>query len=273
MRVAVLISNEALKARKRLGIWVTWLAFVGILAIVLGGIYYASRAAETSVFGLPAAWGTILTLAPLPAFFSAVAVILLTASEFSWKTARQNVIDGLSKEEWFAGKLMIAIAVAAVFVLTLIVVGGALAVAGTSGAGWSGWVRRADLMQATGGGLLVVGYATMALFAAFLARSAGAAMGLFFLYAAILEQLVGGAFTRIGGVWREVARALPVSVFGRLTDTAYYDAAARARTIQAMADAGLESGLWPVWLLWGGALAWIGAFSLAALWIHRHRDL
>lgn len=273
MRVAVLISNEALKARKRLSIWVTWLAFVGILAVVLGGMYYASRAAETAVFGLPGAWNTILALAPLSAFFSAVAVILLTASEFSWKTARQNVIDGLSKEEWFAGKLMIAIAVAVVFDLTLIAAGGGLALTGTSGAGWSGWVRRADLMQAVGGGLLVVGYATMALFAAFLARSAGAAMGLFFLYAAILEQLVRGAFSRIGGVWQEVARVLPMSVFGRLTDSANYDAAERAQTIQLMADAGREAGLWPLWLLWGGALAWIGAFSLAALWIHRHRDL
>lgn len=273
MRTAVLVSNEVLKTRKRLGIWVTWLAFVGILAIILGGLYYAALQQENGMFALPAAWNTILGLAPLPAFFSAVAVILLTASEFTWKTARQNVIDGLSKEEWFAGKLMIAVAVGITFALTLVVGGGALAATGAVGESSEAFVRRVDLMQAGGGLLLTLGYVAMALFAAFLARSAGAAMGLFFLYTAILEQLVSGALTQVGGVWRDVARALPATLLGRLTNASNYDPEMRARVIQTLTDAGGEPEFWPVWLLWGGATGWIVVFVLGAFWVHRHRDL
>jgi hypothetical protein len=51
---------------------------------------------------------TILgTAAGLGSLFTGVLMILLFAPEFSWRTARQNVIDGLSKERFYAGKVIL----------------------------------------------------------------------------------------------------------------------------------------------------------------------
>lgn len=273
MRVGVLVRNEILKATRRLGIWITWLSFLGILAIILGSLYYASTMQEGGSFTLPTAWGAVLGLVPLAAFFSAVAIILLVASEFSWKTARQNVIDGLSKEEWFVAKLFVAVVSSVVFVVTLVVIGGGLAVVGGGGDGSEPWVRTVHLWQMGGGTLLALGYGSIALFAAFLTRGTGAAMGLFFLYAAILESMVGGVLRQLGARWQEVASALPIALFTRLTNASAYDPEAAAQLAVVAAEGGRDAGIWPVWALWGGALAWIAVFVAGAFWIHRKRDL
>ena len=63
--------------------------------------------------------------------FAAVLVILLVAAEFGWRTARQNVIDGLSKTQWFAAKVLLLPLLTALFLALRVLVGGTLALAGT----------------------------------------------------------------------------------------------------------------------------------------------
>jgi ABC-type transport system involved in multi-copper enzyme maturation permease subunit len=53
----------------------------------------------------------------LPAFFLAVTLVMLVTSEFSWRTARQNVIDGLSKEQFFAAKVLMMLFVMAALLI------------------------------------------------------------------------------------------------------------------------------------------------------------
>ena len=104
----MLLRIEWLKAAKRRIFWLaigTFGLFTAIRAVI--GI----RAAQTipdAVYTLPERWPDILgDVAGFGPLFAAILMILLFAPEFSWRMARQNIIDGLSKEQFFTGKVML----------------------------------------------------------------------------------------------------------------------------------------------------------------------
>ena len=115
-------------------------------------------------------------------------MILLFAPEFSWRTARQNVIDGLSKERFYAGKVMLLAGLALLFMAmtVLIGVGGTLL---SPGEGGPGFLRSTDLSYMSGVtlGMLVLGSAGLMLSAQ--VRSSGAALGILFLYLFVEEAM------------------------------------------------------------------------------------
>ena len=83
--------------------------------------------------------------------FGAVVLILLMSSEFTWRTARQNVIDGLSKTEWFWGKVTLLPIVGAIFILSQIGIGAGFAFAGTDPGATREAILGAPFFQALGG--------------------------------------------------------------------------------------------------------------------------
>src|SRR5690606_28474416 len=126
-------------------------------------------------------------IGPLAPFFASILVILLVTAEFSYRTARQNVIDGLSKEAWFAGKLLLVPAMVAVFIgLQIGMGGGAASFGGIDG----GLARRTDVLIVAGYTLGVIMLTSGAFMTAMLVRGSGAAMAAFFFYVTLLEMLI-----------------------------------------------------------------------------------
>jgi len=264
MKAGVLVRNETIKTTRRLAFWVTLLSFCGLAAIINGENWVTAH------------WHTILGgIGPLPAIFGAVALILLITGEFSWKTARQNVIDGLSKDEFFAGKLMLLPAIGVTFLALLLVFIAGFAGAGTDLAAATGpLVRRSDLVLTGGVALTVLGYTSIAFFSAFLARTSGGAMGLFFLYVAFLEQLVRQVLARIGGVFDTVGTFLPRAVFDRMFSPTQYDPAAQQAAIDRAIQAGREAPVFhDTGLLVGLSFGWIAVFLALSYLVYRRRDL
>lgn len=112
MKVAALVRIEWIKATRRRAFWVA----LGFLAVLSSLMLAAEVMSARRGFGAPfvAPWGWAMAaeqLERMPAFFLALAVVMLVASEFSWRTARQNVIDGLSKEQFFAAKAVMLVLV------------------------------------------------------------------------------------------------------------------------------------------------------------------
>jgi len=275
MRPGVLVRNEALKTTRRFAFWVTLLSFGGIAAIINGENLASARGSVDKTFALPDAWGTILSdIGPVPAIFGAVALILLVTGEFSWKTARQNVIDGLSKNEFFVGKMLLYPVVGATFVALLLAIIAVFAGAGTDAGATTPLVRGTDLALMGGVATTALGYTSIAFFAAFLARSSGAAMGLFFLYVAFLEQIAGAALSRFGGAFAAVAAYLPRGVFDRLFDPRQFDPAARQASIDRALEAGREAPVFhDTGLLVTVAFCWIAVFLVGSWLVYRRRDL
>lgn len=119
MLVSVLVRNEAIKTFKRLAFWVTFLFFSFILTMEFGENYFRAAGDPDRSFALPGAWREIVTgNSEIALIFGSVILILLLSSEFSWRTARQNVIDGLSKEQFFVGKGLLLPIVGLMFIVT-----------------------------------------------------------------------------------------------------------------------------------------------------------
>jgi ABC-2 type transport system permease protein len=269
------LRAEMLKLWKRPATWVTVGLFTLItFADVLDDYRDALKDPEVSFF-LPEAWSRILGEEVMIGFiFASVLVILLVAAEFSWRTARQNVIDGLSKTQWYWAKVLLLPVVAALFLVLRVVVGGSFALAGTdlsSGRAVMGGPQFAALggMYLTG-----LGYACLALFVSAAVRSSGPAMAVWFAWFAFGERLLVGGLGSLFQGLRPALRWAPVSTFNRLNDYLRYDPEALR---QAVEWATRHDRPVPQVEALGPAVAgtalWIAALLLTGWWWYRRRDL
>lgn len=175
--VGVSLRNEVLKARKRPAFWVltgAMAAVAGIATVVVS---------EVSTDGsLPMSW----TMAPrgmanIGVLCFGLAVVLLFAPEFKWRTARQSVIDGLTKESFLVGKLLFSAALALWFAAVAWAVGATVFLV-LPPAGEMTSFSVADLKAWAGMGLGMAVWGSTAFFVAATARGEGAAVGIFVAY-------------------------------------------------------------------------------------------
>jgi hypothetical protein len=260
---------------KRPAAWVT-LGLFGLITLAdLVDPYRDARKDPDNPFFLPDAWSQILGEEVVVGFiFASVLVILLVAAEFTWRTARQNVIDGLSKTQWYSAKLLLVPFLAALFLALRAVVGGLLALAGTDLSAGATLFGTAQL-SALGGMLLTgMGYSSLAFFAAVAIRSSGPAMAVWFAWFAFGERLlVGGLGTLFEGL-RPILKWAPVMTFDRLRDYIQYDPEAMRRAAEWAAQnersAPAFEALGPAV---AGSLLWIAALTLLGWLWYRKRDL
>lgn len=271
----VLLRNEILKLGRRPATLVV-LGFVALVAVLdHGGSWYAARETAERSFGLPEAWPSVITgVTQVGLLFGSVLLILLVASEFSWRTARQNVIDGLSREAWFAGKAMLVPLLALLVVGLQVAIGVGFALPGTdlsAGAILPGRYQ----VSALGGVLLAfLGYGSLGLTVALAVRGPGASIGVWLLYVALVERLLGGGLARLGAWGAEAARWLPVEVFNQLVSYLQHDPEARRRAARAAAEQGRAiSEAWAWEALLPAALSWIALFLVVSFVVFRRRDL
>lgn len=237
---AILLRNETLKLRKRLAFWVTLGLFAFIHGVSFVEQYLQARRDPEDPFALPAAWSLILDdESMISVIFGAVVLILLMSSEFSWRTARQNVIDGLSKTAWYWGKVALLPIVGAIFILSQVAIGGAFALAGTQLVSAQGPLVGPPFFQALGGFFLsffVMG--SLALTAALAIRSSGPAMAAWFAWIAFGERLVALGLGRLFAGLKPALEYLPFSTSLRLLDYDAFDPAAYERAVEAAHAAG-----------------------------------
>lgn len=121
---------EWFRLRKRLATWVIYMIFLTLTLFLFGAVFYSRHHGHLRgpYLGFPDAWETVLTGgAPIASLFGAVLVALTVSSEFEWRTSRQNVIDGLSRENWLFGKFLLIPAICVALYGTQIILGAAFA--------------------------------------------------------------------------------------------------------------------------------------------------
>jgi hypothetical protein len=126
-------------------------------------------------------WGSIFVL------FLSVLVIILTTNEFTFRTHRQNVIDGWKRLDFYHAKVGQVILFSFLATLFLVIVGliFGFVSGGADGVAY-GWEKVLWFF------LLCLDYMGFALLLALMIRRSGLAIGLFFLYSFILENLIKG---------------------------------------------------------------------------------
>lgn len=81
-----------------------------------------------SLYNFPEIWHNLSFLAGSRFFlmFPALVIILLVTNEYTFRTIRQNIIDGLSRTEFFLGKLYLVIFIALILSVFLLINGSLL---------------------------------------------------------------------------------------------------------------------------------------------------
>lgn len=272
----VALRNELTKMVRRPATMVTAGFLLLVNGLHFGQQWWAARGEPARTFALPDAWpGILLGNAQATAIFGSVLLILLVAGEFSWRTARQNIIDGLSKAAWYRGKVGLLVVLALLLLLLQAGTGAAFAAAGTDPLTLGALLPGRWELSAIGGFLLgFLGYGSLALAAALAVRGTGASLGVWFLYVALVERLLRAGLDRLGGAAADAARYLPVSVFEQLFSHVQHDPAALGRAVSRAAAAGRappEAWSWAVLL--PAAVGWIALLLLVSGLVFRHRDL
>jgi ABC-2 type transport system permease protein len=140
-----------------------------------------------SPFAFPDVWQTVAWNSSILLLIPAILIITLTSNEFTYKTHRQNIIDGLSRSQFINVKLVEVFLLS--IILTLVVFLTAL------GFGYLGnkvltdtpvWT---DVRFAGFFFIEMLSYSLIAFLITILVKRAGLSMGIFFIYM-IIEQLV-----------------------------------------------------------------------------------
>lgn len=198
-----LLAVEWLKMRKYNAFW--WI--MGLTALSYPGVNYiiylgyqemtsqpneASQLAKLAIgnpFAFPEVWHTIAWASSLFTFIPAVMVIMFATNEYSYRTHRQNIIDGWSRKQYITSKLVDVLLVC--FIITLLYIAVALV---------TGFAAHTRLMRDTWGMAYYAGLFYLQTFAqlsiaflvGFLVKKAFIALGIFLFHFVILDNLLVG---------------------------------------------------------------------------------
>lgn len=177
-------------------------------------------------FTFPEVFRTVAYASSIFIFIPAILIIMLITNEYTYKTHRQNIIDGWSRQQFMLGKFI------DVVIITLIITGIYLLV--TLGIGYfnleaSNAEKEWTLLHYTGlFGLQVFSQLSFAFMIGILLKRSFIALSVFIFYTFIFEQILSGlARWKLGGAGRflllEVSDMLtPVPAFlGRLDEASY----------------------------------------------------
>lgn len=85
-------------------ILLTFIALIASIKFEIGN--FTLHFAEMGIFNFPYIWHFNTFIAALLKFFLAIVIVSMMANEYSYGTLKQNLIDGLSKEEFIASKFL-----------------------------------------------------------------------------------------------------------------------------------------------------------------------
>lgn len=164
---------------------------------------------KISIFYFPKIWHHITYFAGYFNLFLAVIIIFFVCNEFSFKTIRQNIVNGMSRNEFVISKLYFIIVLSLGITLVLFILGLILGLIHTRNPE-AGDIFGAKLQFLLGYFIELITYLTFAFFIAFLIRRAALAIVTLLFYTAI-EQII---------IWwqipTEYVKFMPLKAFGRL---------------------------------------------------------
>lgn len=99
---------------------ITFIALIASIEFSFGNINF--RVADQGIFNFPYIWHFNTWVAALLKLFLAIVIVSMMANEYSHRTLKQNLIDGLSKKEFIVSKFLTVIGFAFVSTLFLFIV-------------------------------------------------------------------------------------------------------------------------------------------------------
>lgn len=208
-------SIAALEWRKTSRRW-EFLAPPVLFVLLLGSDVLYAYSRQPARLAFPGTWERMAPqYARFASVFVPVSVVLLVASEFNWRVARQHVIDGMRKSEYLTGKFVVAAFVAGAFFIAFAGSGLAIGCWATPGHG-EPTLRAQDVRLLARYLLFLTGYAALGALCATVTRSVGAGLGLYALYAGFGDALIVAVGRALGADVNTLGSHVPTRVFDGL---------------------------------------------------------
>ncbi|MBD0296878.1 MAG: ABC transporter permease [Flavisolibacter sp.] len=218
-----LLKTEWLKIKKYPAFW--WM--LGIVALSYPGMNYAiySNGYKDQLndktmgpilqmlpnpFTFPDAWQTVAFISSLFVFLPSIVVIMFITNEYAYKTNRQNIIDGWSRNDFMMSKLIdvviITLLVTILYIITAFIIGSTNS-GNANGNFWEG-TKNIGLFF-----LQQFSQLSLALFIALLVRKAFITLGIFLFYYFPLEPIL----VQLAKKWANgIGEYLPLEISDRL---------------------------------------------------------
>jgi ABC-2 type transport system permease protein len=162
-------------------------------------------------FSFPYVWITVPYNAGILLFMPAILIITLVTNEYTFRTHRQNIIDGWSRSRFLGVKLteilILTVFVTVIVILTCIFFGFLTHTADQPAPGWEQFRYIIYFL------VEMLDYSMIALLISMLIKRAGLAMGIFFLYMIFEQFIVSLARNKYQQTW---VNYLPEEVTDRL---------------------------------------------------------
>jgi ABC-2 type transport system permease protein len=194
------LRTEWLKIKNYKAFWIfLGLYLVSIVAInyIAFEIYHQTLKQEpmaasliSDPYAFPNVWQTVGWMGSWLLYFPGIIIILLTSNEFTFKTHRQNIIDGWSRKTFVHTKLLLVI------ILAIVVTISSAITAFIFGAASKGSFSTTGISNIFFIFLQSLSYISLALLLAVLFRRSGVALIVFFLYGLIFESIIYGLINR-----------------------------------------------------------------------------
>ena len=273
-RPGMLLRIEFIKARRRPALWLTLGVFIFFTVVtILPNLMRAMAGGGAGPpFALPWIWrGVLQPPINMGPFFLGAAMILLFAPEFGWKTARQNVIDGLAKEHLFFGKLITFAMLLAAFFVVPIVTGVAASIISPEPTGT--FARGPELNHIFGYALVLCLWGSISFLLAAIIRGSGGALGIMFLYF-LVENMAASIVSFWNPALQRFLDFLPTQLFDTLTRTEFHYPDALAVANEQRAQFGQPPLEFPEhWAVVASVLGYVALCLGVAFATTRKRDL
>lgn len=194
----LLLGIEWLKIKRYRTFWV----LIGMFALLLpfwnyeiasgvlqlgpskkGGMNFLNTA-----YSFPEVWSNLGFWGSIFIMFISILVIILTTNEYSYRTHRQNIIDGWTRMQFFHAKVLLVVVLSFIITVYFFLLGMVF------GGSYSGGLGNlfSEFQRVIYFFVLCLNYLGFALFLAIWIRRSGLAIGLFILYSMIIENIGKG---------------------------------------------------------------------------------
>lgn len=161
-------------------------------------------------FAFPEVFHTTAFLSSIFVFIPAILVIMLITNEYTYKTNRQNIIDGWSRQQFMTGKLIDVLIITAIvtimYTIVAITVGSLATESKLANAFKEWWYIPVFSLQ-------TLAQLSMAFFIGFLVKRAFIALSIFVFYFFILESALVGI---LKFKMNDIGRFLPLEISDRM---------------------------------------------------------
>ncbi len=145
---------------------------------------------HVTIYFFPWVWQNLAFFATIRyvLIFPAIVIIILITNEFTFKTIRQNVINGMSKSEFLSSKLLLILAISLIMTFFLTIGTLILGLSNTQLTSWGMVFEKIPFVL--GFFISILSFQVFAFFFGFMLRNTGLAIALFTLYTFIVEPIL-----------------------------------------------------------------------------------